>query len=104
MGHQAVFAAALPEMIEAMGEAATYYPASLPAVPCHVFIEFDVLLQPAGLDSQVWEKGTTIEAALSVLGKVPERGETFVYGGSTYRVTGITKNDGLSAMAAVVLV
>jgi hypothetical protein len=101
MGLRAVFAAALPGIFEAAGEAAVFTPSVGAAVPCFVFIDFDVDLQPSGMEAQVWERGTTIEALLSVILKVPDRGETFTVAGRGYTVKSIAANDGLSVKCVV---
>jgi hypothetical protein len=71
------------------------------SVECKIFIDFDVMLQPAGVETQVWQQGTTIEALLSVLGKEPDRGETFVYDETTYTVQAVIANDGLTVKVQV---
>ncbi|MDP2366367.1 MAG: hypothetical protein Q8M94_21650, partial [Ignavibacteria bacterium] len=101
MGIRAVFAEALPDIFEAAGEDAIYTPVGGPAIPCKIFIEFDVLLQPTGTDTQVWEQGTTIEALLSVLGSEPLRGAEFSYDDITYTVRSVVKNDGLTVKLVV---
>lgn len=101
MGLRAVFAAALPKMMEAMGEAASFGPETGDAIPCVVFINHNVLLQPGSAEAQVWERGTTIEALLSEIGDEPERGETFTVDGILYTVQAILENDGLTVKAVV---
>ncbi len=103
MGLRAVFAAALPGIFDAAGEDAVFTPATGAAIPCKVFIDFNVMLQPAGVETQVWQRGTTIEALLSVIGCEPNRGETFTMDGTayTYTVQAILENDGLTVKAVV---
>ena len=104
-------AASLPDLF-AEGEPAVFTPAAGEAVPCMVFIDFDVALQPAGIESQIWQRGTTIEALLSEIGRVPNRGEMItVYpdaasrsagtDGTEYTVQAILENDGLTVKMAV---
>lgn len=114
MGLRAVFAEALPGIFNAAGEDAVFTPAAGAAVPCKVFIDFDVQLQPAGSEAQVWQRGTTIEALLAdprtggtgvAIGREPARGETFTLAipaaGTVYTVDAILQNDGLSVKAVV---
>ena len=105
MGLRAVFAAALPGIFDATGEDAVFTPATGDPIPCKVFIDFNVMLQPSGVEVQVWQQGTTIEALLSVLGREPNRGETFTLDipadDTTYTVQAILENDGLTVKAVV---
>jgi hypothetical protein len=105
MGLRAVFAAALPGIFDAAGEDAVFTPATGAAIPCKVFIDFNVMLQPAGVETQVWQRGTTIEALLSVIGREPDRGETFTLDipadDTIYTVQAILENDGLTVKVVV---
>jgi len=105
MGLRAVFAAALPGIFDAAGEDAVFTPATGDSIPCKVFIDFNVMLQPSGVETQVWQQGTTIEALLSVLTREPNRGETFTLDipsdDTIYTVQAILENDGLTVKAVV---
>lgn len=102
MGLRAVFAAALPDIFDAAGEEAVFTPAAGDQIDCMVFIDFNVMLQPAGVETQAWQRGTTIEALLSVIGREPNRGETFTLaGGIVYTVQAIMENDGLTVKMVV---
>jgi hypothetical protein len=101
MGLRAVFAEALPGIFTAAGEAAVFTPSTGAPIPCFVFIDFDVELQPSGMEAQVWERGTTIEALLSVILKEPDRAETFTVDGVVYTVKSIAENDGLTVKCVV---
>jgi len=101
MGLRATFAAALPDIFDAAGEDAIFTPAAGAVIPCKIFIDFSVLLQPAGVEAQVWERGTTIEALLSVLGREPKRGETFELEMIEYTVKSVLENDGLTVKSVV---
>lgn len=105
MGLRAVFAAAVPNIFNAAGEDAVFTPATGDPIPCKVFIDFNVMLQPAGVEVQVWQQGTTIEALLSVLGREPNRGETFTLDipsdDTIYTVQAILEDDGLTVKAVV---
>lgn len=98
-------AAALPDLFDAADDA-LFTPASGPAVACKVFVEFDVLLQPGGMDAQIVGTGTTIEAlptddAGIGIGRAPVRGETFTLDGVVYTVQTILEDDGLTVKAVV---
>jgi len=84
-----------------LGEDATYTPAVGAAVACRVVVNRNVLLQPDGMTVQVYDKGTTIEAMLSVIGSEPNRGDTFTVGTETYTVQSIEQNDGYTVTAVV---
>ena len=101
MGLRGVFTAALPGIFAAAGEDAVFTPAAGDAVACKIFIDFNVLLQPAGVEAQTWERGTTIEVLLSVLGREPDRGEIFTYDSIDYAVRAILENDGLTVKMTV---
>lgn len=102
MGLRAEFAAVLPEIFTSEGEEAVFTPAAGDPVDCHVFIDFNVMLQPAGVEVQVWQQGTTIETVFSEIGREPNRGETFTLaGGIVYTVQAILENDGLTVKAVV---
>jgi hypothetical protein len=103
MGFYAAFAApeGLPKFFETAGEDATFTPDAGDPIPCKVFIDFNVMLQPAGVNTQVWARGTTIEGLLSVLGREPKQDETFTVNSIVYTVQGILENDGLTVKVAV---
>lgn len=118
MGLRGIFAEALPDIFEAAAEVALFTPAVGDAIPCMVFIDFNVELQPSGADAQVWQQGTTIEALLSsaigigIGDREPNRGETFTVfpdatsrtagiNGTTYAVQAILENDGLTVKMVV---
>lgn len=105
MGLRAVFAAALPDIFEAAAEEAVFTPATGDSIPCLVFIDFNVQLQPAGMEVQIWQQGTTIEALLSEIGREPNRGEIFTLDipsdDTVYTVQAILENDGLTVKAVV---
>lgn len=105
MGLRSTLAAALPDIFDAAGEDAVFTPAAGAAIPCKVFVEFNVMLQPAGVEVQVWQRGTTIEALLSEITREPNRGETFTLDipsdGTVYTVQAILENDGLTVKAVV---
>jgi len=97
---------ALPGIFEDMGEAASYTPSGGSAVPCHVFIDFDVRFEPDGMTTQTWTTATVIEALLSELDDAePNKGDTFVISAGdaagTYAVQRVLSNDGFSVKMAV---
>ena len=101
MGLRSVFREALPDIFTAAGEDAVYHPLTGDPVDCKIFIEFNVQLQPSGAEMQIWERGTTIEALLSVIGDEPKKGSHFVYEDESYYVRVIAENDGMTVKAVV---
>jgi len=87
-------------MFEAMGELATFTPATGAAVTCYVLLSIAVDLQP-DLDTQSWATGKTIECLYADIGRTPERGETFLVESVTYTVASVIENDGLTVKMAV---
>jgi len=59
-------------------------------VSCLAFVYTGQLLQPAGLEGQVWEQGVRIEALRSAVG-IPHRGDEFEVDGTTYIVLGVSE-------------
>lgn len=90
-----IFLSALRDIYDsAVGADAVYAPLSGASVSCRVILNRSVVLQPAGMEAQVVEYGTTIEAIIIDLGKIPERGETFTIGSEVFTVQAISRNDG----------
>ena len=83
------------------GKPATWTPAAGQAVDCHVFINFDVAMQPSGTDAQVWERGTTVEGLLSETTTAPSRGDNITVEGTSYTVQELIENDGIKFMVQV---
>lgn len=77
-----------------IGADAVYTPLAGAAVSCRVVLNRNVVLQPVSMETQVVEVGTTIEAIIIDLGKLPERGETFTIGAEIFTVQAISRNDG----------
>ncbi len=102
MGLREDMDAALPEMFEVLGEAATFSPSGENPAACHILIDFNVDLQPDGFQTTAWQRSTVIEAVLSEIGIEPNRGDVFRYNGTDYTVQKITFNDGLSVKVAVI--
>lgn len=90
-----------PAIFNALGDAATYTPSGGAAVSCTVIITFNVMLQPTGVEAQVWQGGTTIEALLSEITSEPNRGDVFVVRGVSYTVQAVLENDGVSVRVVV---
>jgi hypothetical protein len=102
MGARAEIAAALPSVFAEKGEEAVFTPAGGPVIdPCHIFIEFNVALQPDGMTAQAWQRATVIEALLSEIGAEPNKSDTFIYDETTYTVARIIENDGFTVKVAV---
>ncbi len=98
--------AALPGAFQDLGEAAVYTPDGGQPVACHVFIEFDVSLEPDGMTTQAWQRATVIEALLSELGNAePNKDDIFVIasgdGAGIYKVIRILENDSITVKMAV---
>lgn len=91
---------ALPDLF-AEGEPAVFTPAVGESIACQVFIDFNVMLQPGGAEAQVWQRGTTIEALLTEIGREPNRGEIFTVDGTDYAVQAILENDDLTVKLVV---
>jgi hypothetical protein len=90
-----------PAIFGALGDSSTFTPSGGAAVSCTVIITFNVMLQPTGVESQVWQGGTTIEALLSEITNEPNRGDVFVAGGVSYTVQTVLENDGVSVKVVV---
>lgn len=99
----AIIAAALQDIFNSpMGDDATFTPAGGVTIPdLRVIVNRSVLLQPAGMDAQVYERGTTIEVILADIGAEPIRGDVFVVGTETFTVQSIESNDGDTVVAVV---
>lgn len=101
MSH-AIFAASIQDIFNSpLGDDAVFTPAGGVAISCRVIVNRSVLLQPAGMDAQVYERGTTIEAILADLVNEPNRGDVFVIGAETFTVQSIDSNDGDTVVAVV---
>ncbi len=97
-----VFAAALADIFDSeIGSDAVFKPASGPDVPCRIIINRDILMQPESMTAQVYERGTSIEAQISQLGRAPVRGEQFAVGAETFTVQSLVRNDGMTVEAIV---
>jgi hypothetical protein len=97
-----VFSNALRDIFaSALACDATFTPQGGSSVGCSVIVNRGVLLQPSGMDTQVFERGTTIEAMLSEIGAEPNRGDVFVIGAETFTVQSIDSNDGDTVVAVV---
>jgi len=114
MGLHTLANAALSGAFSARGEDAVFTPATGDPIPCKIFISFNVALQPNGVETQVWQQGTTIEAFLVdptpngtgvAIGREPNRDETFTLdipsNDTVYTVQAILENDGLTVKAVV---
>lgn len=76
------------------GSAATFTPTGGAAIDCSVVLNKDVDLQPSGLDAQVWERGTTIDALIAEIISEPNRGDVFTVASVDYTVQSVLSNDG----------
>lgn len=98
-----VFAAALADIFDSeIGSDAVFKPASGPDVPdCRIIINRDILMQPESMTAQVYERGISIEALISEIGRAPVRGEQFAVGVETFTVQSLVRNDGLTVEVTV---
>lgn len=85
-----------------LGVDAIYTPLTGTPIPLRIMLNKDIVLQPASMESQVVETGTTIEAIIADLGKLPARGETFTADGTNYTVQSISRNDGIEVEVVVI--
>ena len=93
MGFRVDMEEELPNLLKEIGENALFTPAGGDLIPCTVDIRRNTLYQPSGMETQVWERGTTIEVQISVIGREPKQGETFTIGSVVYTVRSILVND-----------
>jgi hypothetical protein len=99
---------ALPEIFEDMGEEAVFTFQGGDQIPCHIFVEFDINLEPDGFTAQIGQTSTVVEALLSELnGIVPNKNETFtIVGedsplkGEIYTVQRVLTNDRFTVKVA----
>lgn len=101
-----IFEQAAEDIFDQEGIAATYTPSIGDPVTCQIDYVQDVDLEPEGYESQIWGRGKTIEAVLSIIGKEPDADETFTITEGKYIDTVLTvqtviKNDGLFVTVAV---
>jgi len=103
MGLRSVFIEAFPGILDDAGEDSAFTPTLGDPIPSiKILIDFDVILQPSGIEPQTWIKGTVITAALSLFENTPRRGDIFTYAEVDYTVQSIIKNDGIEIQMQVV--
>jgi hypothetical protein len=85
---------AMTDLFNQVGDDATYTSVSGSALPCKVWIQKDVELQPTDFTGQAVETATVLECLLSEVLTVPRRNSTFLVGTTTYTVQTVQKNDG----------
>ena len=90
---------ALTAAFNAVGQSATFSPATGDDVSLKVAVSREVVQQ--GFDATAWTTETTIEAILADLPHEPNRGETFVVDGTTYTVREVMENDGHTVKVVV---
>jgi len=94
MSIETILDTAMADLFNTVGQDATYTPVSGAALPCKVWVQKDVELQPIDFTGQAVETSTLIECLLSEVLTVPQRGSTFLVGSTTYTVQTVQKNDG----------
>lgn len=100
--HDDVFGRAMRDIFDSpIAVDAVYH--GVVSVPCRVIITRSVLMQPTGMEAQMWERGTTLEVLLAAVGNVePDRGDVFILtGGETLTVRSVDQNDGYSVTLVV---
>ena len=100
MSFEAVINQALVKIFNKLGQDATYQPLSGDPVSCKVYLKMDVEPQPIG-ETEVWEKGTTIEYILFVIGQEANAGDTFTIESDTYTVKAVQHNNGYTVTVNV---
>jgi len=91
----AIFRRAGEDILTANAVDAVYTPDDGPDIPCRVHISRDPDRQPSGYGGQIYGPGLRLKALLHVLGKPPERGETFTVGDTAYKVEDTPGNNGI---------
>jgi hypothetical protein len=94
MSIQTILDTAMTDLFNHVGDDATYTPVSGSALPCKVWVQKDVQLQPIDFTGQAVESSTLIECLLSEVLTVPKRGSMFLVGTTTYTVQTLQANDG----------
>ncbi len=90
------------DVFDIMGQAAIFTPATGSTVSCQVVIDSAVKMQTEGQETQAWAGRFTIEGLISVLGREPNRDETFTVGATTYTVQTLLENNDERFYKAVV--
>ncbi|MFA5458255.1 MAG: hypothetical protein WC119_10150 [Synergistaceae bacterium] len=93
MSIQTILDNAMTDLFNHVGQDATYTPVSGAALPCKVWVQNDVELQPFDFQGMAVEMTILIECLLSEVQAVPQRGSTFLVGTRTYTVQTVHKND-----------
>ena len=100
MSFDDVFDIADDLIFDACGVDATFTPTVGDAVECKVNFVIDTSDEPY-TESKVWGSNKTIEAILDVIGKEPDKGETFTINFVVYTVQKVIANDGRFVTVAV---
>ena len=103
MSYREIIAEHVLKLFQTVGEPAAYTPAFGGAsLPCHIVVDLNTDMQPAGVDAQVWQIATVVRACLAETGGTePGRGSTFETVDSTYTVQAVVGNDGFEVKLAV---
>jgi hypothetical protein len=101
MSHQAILRKAGEDILNTAGADAVYTPNDGPEVPCRVHVLNDMDRQPSGYGGQIYGPGIALKALSHVLGKRPERGETFAVGEMTYQVEDTRESNGIFVVCSV---
>lgn len=101
MSHQTILRKAGEDILNASGVDAIYTPNIGPEVACKVHISRDLDRQPSGYSGQIYGPGLRLKALLHILGKCPERGETFTTAETVYQVDDTAENNGVFVVCTV---
>ncbi len=88
--------------VDVAGSVVTYKPVVGDEREFKAIVEFDVLLQPGGVDAQTWPTGTVITTAWKFILQVPRKGDVFEMGAEQFTVTQLLLNDGYRVRVQVV--
>ena len=99
MSWQSSIADALTAAFNAVGQSATFTPASGDPVSLTVNVTREVV--PQGYDATAWTSEYTVECILADLPREPDRGETFTIDGTSYTVREVMDNNGYTVKMVV---
>jgi hypothetical protein len=101
MGFRQNAIAAGQNILELIGDPATFQPITGDAVSLYVNVVQGVNMQPDALQADVYALETSVEYLFSDLGREVNEGETFTVDGKVYTVQSIDENDGIWVKAVV---
>jgi len=93
MSTEDTFDTATEDIFNLLGVDGIFTPNIGDTVECKVHLVTGIVNEPY-TDSKVWGTDKTVEAILDVIGKEPDKDETFTIGGVVYTVCTVIANDG----------